>query len=76
MRRNEFRASSGEARQENSDGIHRGLSRHNFPRRFYVPSHMKVTGASLAQGLLSTDLIQERSESAKPRRISLAVGGP
>ncbi len=68
--------SSGEARQENSGWIHRGISRHDFQLSFSIPEHMKVTGASLADGLLSIDLIQEIPESEKPRRIPIALGGP
>lgn len=66
---------SGEAREENTSWIHRGISRHDFQLSFSIPEHMKVTGASLAEGLLSIDLIQEIPESEKPRRIPIAIGG-
>ncbi|MGY3094784.1 Hsp20 family protein [Pantoea agglomerans] len=66
---------SGEAREENTSWIHRGISRHDFQLGFSIPEHMKVTGASLAEGLLSIDLIQEIPESEKPRRIPIAIGG-
>lgn len=36
---------------------------------------MKVTGASLADGLLNVGLLQEIPESEKPRRIPIEVGG-
>lgn len=68
--------SSGEARQENSGWIHQGIYRHDFQLSFSIPEHMKVTGAGLADGLLSIDLIQEIAESEKPRRIPIAIGGP
>ncbi|THB81857.1 Hsp20 family protein, partial [Pantoea allii] len=67
---------SGEAREENSSWIHRGISRHDFQLSFSIPEHMKVTGAALAEGLLNIDLIQEIPESEKPRRIPISIGGP
>jgi len=68
--------STGEAREENDGWIHRGIARHDFQLNFSIPEHMKVTGASLAEGLLRIDLIQEIPESEKPRRIPIAIGGP
>lgn len=65
---------SDEASEENRGWIHRGISRHDFQLSFSMPEHMKVTGASLAEGLLSMTLLQEIPESEKPRRIPIVTG--
>ena len=67
---------SDEEREKNSSWIHRGISRHNFQLSFSIPEHMKVTGATLSEGLLNIDMIQEIPESEKPRRIPISIGGP
>ncbi|MGK3143558.1 Hsp20 family protein [Pantoea sp. C2G6] len=66
--------SSAEGKEEHSGWIHRGISRHDFQLSFTIPEHMKVTSASLAEGLLSIQLLQEIPESEKPRRIPIAIG--
>ncbi|VXC56912.1 Heat-shock protein [Pantoea brenneri] len=73
----ETTASDGaeEAKDEKSGWIYRGIARHDFRLSFSIPEHMKVTGASLADGLLNVGLLQEIPESEKPRRIPIEVGG-
>jgi molecular chaperone IbpA len=66
---------SDEADKESGRWIHRGISRHDFQLSFSIPEHIKVTEASLAEGLLNIDLLQEIPESEKPRRIPIAIGG-
>lgn len=75
-REKEGQEASGEARQQESGWIHRGIARHDFQLSFSIPEHMKVTGATLAEGLLKIDLYQEIPESEKPRRIPIATDGP
>jgi molecular chaperone IbpA len=39
--------------------LHRGIARRAFERRFQLADHIKVAGASLANGLLHVDLVRE-----------------
>jgi len=55
------------------DYLHRGIAARAFRQTFSLADHVKVTGASLENGLLSVDLKREVPEALKPRRI--AIGG-
>ncbi|MGE7417478.1 Hsp20 family protein [Methylobacterium tarhaniae] len=55
------------------DYLHRGIAARAFRQTFSLADHVKVTGASLQNGLLSVDLKREVPEALKPRRI--AIGG-
>ncbi len=52
--------------------LHRGIATRAFERRFTLADHVKVTGASHADGMLHIDLVREVSEALKPRRIEIA----
>lgn len=52
--------------------LHRGIATRAFERRFALADHMKVTGASHADGMLHIDLVREMPEALKPRRIEIA----
>jgi molecular chaperone IbpA len=54
----------------------RGLAERNFERRFQLADHVVVTGAALADGLLSIDLERQIPEALKARRIEIGVGAP
>ena len=54
--------------------LHRGLAERNFERRFQLADHVVVTGADLADGLLSISLERQIPEALKPRRIEIATG--
>ncbi|HEY1799270.1 MAG TPA: Hsp20 family protein [Stellaceae bacterium] len=56
--------------------LHRGIARRAFERRFTLSDYMKVTGASLENGLLHVDLVREVPEAAKPRQIKIGAGEP
>ena len=43
-------------------------------RGFHLADHVKVTGATHADGLLHIDLVREVPEALKPRRIEIAKG--
>lgn len=64
---------SGKAQGEDEAGryLHRGIARRAFERRFSLADHIKVTGASLDNGLLHVDLVREIPEAAKPRTINI-----
>ncbi|UMY19839.1 Hsp20 family protein [Methylobacterium organophilum] len=53
--------------------LHRGIAARTFRQTFNLAEHVKVTGASLENGLLTIDLKREVPEALKPRRI--AIGG-
>jgi molecular chaperone IbpA len=55
--------------------LHRGLAERNFERRFQLADHVVVTGAALADGLLSITLERQLPEALKPRRIDIRAGG-
>ncbi len=63
---------SGERHSEaEGEYLHRGIATRPFQRRFELAEHVKVTGAKLADGLLSIDLRREIPEAMKPRRIDI-----
>ncbi|GJD82360.1 Hsp20 family protein [Methylobacterium haplocladii] len=53
--------------------LHRGIAGRSFRQTFNLADHVKVTGANLANGLLTVELKREVPEALKPRRI--AIGG-
>jgi molecular chaperone IbpA len=53
--------------------LHRGIAARAFRQTFNLADHVKVTGASLENGLLAVDLKRDVPEALKPRRI--AIGG-
>ena len=52
--------------------LHRGISNRAFERRFHLADHVRVTGASHADGMLHIDLQRELPEALKPRQIEIA----
>ncbi len=64
---------TGKAQEKDADGryLHRGIARRAFERRFSLADHLKVTGASLDNGLLHVDLVRDVPEAAKPRQIKI-----
>ena len=64
---------TGKGQDNVEDGryLHRGIARRAFERRFSLADHIKVTGASMDNGLLHVDLVREVPEEAKPRQIKI-----
>ncbi|HKL06537.1 MAG TPA: Hsp20 family protein [Roseovarius sp.] len=66
------------ARKAEDDGqrtyLHRGIATRAFERKFQLADHVKVNGASHADGMLHIDLVREVPEALKPRRIEIASG--
>lgn len=54
--------------------LHRGIAERDFEHRFRLADHVKVTGASLDNGLLRVELMREIPEALKPRRIDIGSG--
>lgn len=65
-------------REGDEDGgrtyLHRGIATRAFERRFALADHVRVTGASVANGMLFVDLVREVPEAKKPRRIEITNG--
>ncbi len=63
----------GKAQDDNADRsyLHRGIARRAFERRFELADTVRVTGASLANGLLHVELVREIPEAQKPRQIPI-----
>jgi molecular chaperone IbpA len=61
---------------EGVDVLHRGIATRTFKQSFDVADHVKVTAASLQNGLLTIDLKREIPEALKPRRIEIGSGAP
>ena len=53
--------------------LHRGIATRAFERRFQLADHVRVSGASHADGMLHVDLQREVPEALKPRRIEIAT---
>lgn len=51
--------------------LYQGIAGRNFERRFQLADHVKVTTATMENGLLHVDLIREIPEAMKPRQISI-----
>lgn len=56
--------------------LHRGIATRAFERKFTLADHVRVSGASHADGMLHIDLVREVPEALKPRRIDIAKGAP
>lgn len=52
--------------------LHRGIATRAFERRFALADHVRVTGATHADGMLHIDLVREVPEALKPRQIQIA----
>jgi molecular chaperone IbpA len=69
---------TGKAKNGGDEGkyLHRGIARRAFERRFHLADHIKVTGASIDNGLLHVELAREVPEQLKPRTIEITAGAP
>jgi molecular chaperone IbpA len=51
--------------------VYRGIAERAFERQFSLADHVKVSNASLVNGLLHIDLAREVPEALKPRQIKI-----
>lgn len=68
----------GKKRQEDGQGeiLHRGIASRAFKQSFNLADFVKVTSATLENGLLTIELKREVPEELQPRRIPIhAVAG-
>jgi molecular chaperone IbpA len=64
-------AAEGETAAPQPVYLHRGIAKRAFERRFHLADTIKVTGASLENGLLHVSLVREVPEERKPRQIPI-----
>ena len=62
--------------RKNRDGVertylHRGIASRDFEQRFQLANHVKVTGASFDNGMLTIELVREVPEALKARKIAI-----
>ena len=55
--------------------LHRGIAARDFEQRFQLANHVKVTGATFENGMLTIELVREVPEALKPRKIEIGAGG-
>ena len=51
--------------------FYQGIAERNFERRFQLADYVRVSGASMDNGLLHIDLEREVPEAMKPRKINI-----
>lgn len=51
--------------------LHQGIAGRSFERIFELADHVRVTDASLKNGLLQINLVREIPEAMKPRKIAI-----
>jgi molecular chaperone IbpA len=56
---------------EDKEYLYRGIAARDFERRFQLADHVKVVGATLANGLLNIELKREIPEEKKARAIRI-----
>ena len=69
---------AGHSKKEETAGqfLHRGIAGRSFERRFELADTIKVTGASMLNGLLHIELVREVPEALKPRSIAISKTEP
>ena len=56
---------------DSAEYLHQGIAQRGFARRFQLADYIKVSGASLENGMLVIDLVREIPEAMKPRKIEI-----
>ena len=64
-----------EPAEKGGEFLHRGIPVAPFERKFELAENIRVTGARLADGILSIDLEQLVPEEKKPRTIAIQSAG-
>jgi molecular chaperone IbpA len=62
--------------QDRNRFVHLGIATRNFERRFDLADFVRVTGANIADGLLTIDLLREIPEALKPQKIAIGTDVP
>lgn len=66
--------SGNKAEEDTREYLYRGIANRAFERRFNLAEHVEVSGAELANGLLTIRLLKKVPEAMKPRRININTG--
>ena len=77
VKENELRISGRVNAADDDDArtwLHRGIARRAFERTFRLADHVRVSGASLDDGLLTVSLERIIPEEARPRMIEIQRG--
>jgi molecular chaperone IbpA len=64
----------GEKKGQNGQAtqyLYRGIAGRAFKREFQLADHVRVTGATMDNGLLHIELVREVPEAMKPRKIEV-----
>ncbi|MGH6940786.1 Hsp20 family protein [Hypericibacter sp.] len=62
--------------EEDKKFLHHGIAGRAFERRFELAEHIRVSGASLVNGLLHVELVKEVPEAKKPRTVKIETVAP
>ena len=60
-----------EKKKGNTEYLYKGIATRSFERKFSIADHVKVTSASLEDGLLKVELEREVPEALKPKVIPI-----
>jgi molecular chaperone IbpA len=61
------------AENDTVEYLHRGIAERGFERRFQLADHVRVSSASLTNGLLTINLVREVPEALKPQKIAIGT---
>ncbi len=61
-------------REDERNFLHRGIARRAFERRFALADAIRVTGATLENGLLHVYLVRELPDHLRPRQVPINGG--
>ncbi|MCM8730260.1 Hsp20 family protein [Hephaestia sp. GCM10023244] len=66
----------GRRAEDKADGdfLYLGIANRSFERRFELADFVRVENATLADGLLTIDLVREVPEAMKPKTIAINTG--
>ena len=69
------RGKKGDDGKQEHKYLHQGIASRTFERKFNLADHVEVTGAQLANGLLTVNLTKEIPETMKPKTIAINAAG-
>jgi molecular chaperone IbpA len=69
---NQLVVAGKKAQNGNGEYLYQGIVGRAFQRQFSLADYVKVSGASLNNGMLAIDLVREVPEAMKPRRIEIS----
>ncbi len=64
-------ADPDEGAEESRNYLHRGIAKRAFKRTFQLGEYVEVSGAALANGLLTVSLERKVPDAMKPRKIEI-----